>query len=61
MVIGDQIFTDILGANLAKMPSILLEPILPETEQKFIVFKRRLERLLLRGKQARRRKEQYGD
>ena len=61
VVIGDQIFTDVLGANLAKMPSILLEPILPETEQKFIVFKRRLERLLLRGKQARRRKEQYGD
>lgn len=60
-VIGDQIFTDIVGANLAKMPSILLEPIHPETEQKFIVFKRRLERLLLRGKQARRRKEQYGE
>ncbi len=61
VVIGDQIFTDILGANLAKMPSVLLEPIHPETEQKFIVFKRRLERLLLRGRQARRRKEQYGE
>lgn len=60
-VIGDQLFTDILGANLAGMPSVLLEPICPETAQKFIVFKRRLERLLLRGKQARRRKEQYGE
>ncbi len=56
-VIGDQIFTDILGANLAGMPSVLLEPIQPETQQKFIVFKRRLERLLLRCPRQRKRKE----
>lgn len=61
VVIGDQIFTDILGANLAGMPSVLLEPIEPETQQKFIVFKRRLEKSLLRGKQAQRRGEQYGE
>ncbi len=47
-VIGDQIFTDILGANLAGMPSFLLEPIELEVEQRFIVFKRRIERWLLR-------------
>ena len=58
-VIGDQIFTDIAGANLAGMPSVLLEPIEPETKQKFLVFKRRLERLLLRGRQARRRAADY--
>ena len=55
-VIGDQIFTDILGANLAGMSSILLEPIQPELEQKFIVFKRRLERVLLRLPRQKRRK-----
>ncbi len=60
VVIGDQIFTDILGANLAGMPSFLLEPIEPEVEQKFIVFKRRLERLLLRcPRQKRRKKNDY--
>ena len=29
-VIGDQIFTDIIGANLCRMKSILLSPIEPE-------------------------------
>ena len=57
VVIGDQIFTDVLGANLAGMPSVLLEPIQPETEQKFIVFKRRLERWLMRCPRQRKRKE----
>lgn len=57
--IGDQIFTDIVGANVNGMASILLEPIEPETKQKFIVFKRRLERLLLRGRQKRRREADY--
>ena len=38
VVIGDQLFTDMLGANLAGIPSILLEPIQFETQQKFIVF-----------------------
>lgn len=55
-VIGDQIFTDILGANLAGMPSFLLEPIEPEVEQRFIVFKRRLERWLLRNRRQQRRR-----
>ncbi len=43
LVIGDQIFTDILGANLAGMKSILLEPIVIE-KQLNIRFKRMLEK-----------------
>ncbi len=57
VAIGDQIFTDIIGANLAGMPCILLEPIQPEVDQKFIVFKRRLERPLLGTKKQMARKE----
>lgn len=61
IAIGDQIFTDVLGANLANIPSILLEPIQPEVEQKFIVFKRKIERLLMKNKhQSRRRESDYG-
>jgi HAD superfamily phosphatase (TIGR01668 family) len=61
VAIGDQIFTDILGANASGMSSILLEPIEFEVEQKFIVFKRKVERLLLNNKRQRRRKESdYG-
>ena len=62
VTIGDQIFTDILGANLSGVSSVLLEPIEPEVEQKFIVFKRKIERLLLANKRQRRRKESdYGN
>lgn len=59
VAIGDQIFTDILGANLAGMKSILLEPIQPEVEQKFIVFKRKFERILLNNRLQQRRKESH--
>lgn len=59
VAIGDQIFTDIMGANLSGMTSILLEPIQPEVEQKFIVFKRKIERLLLKNKLQQRRKESH--
>ncbi len=60
VAVGDQIFTDILGANLSGVKSVLLEPIEPEIAQKFIVFKRRLERVLLRcPRQQRRREEDY--
>ena len=62
VAIGDQIFTDILGANLSGVSSVLLEPIEPAVEQKFIVFKRKIERLLLANKRQRRRKESdYGN
>lgn len=58
VAVGDQIFTDILGANLAGMKSVLLEPIELEVEQKFIVFKRRIERVLLGTRRAKRRREE---
>lgn len=45
LVVGDQIFTDILGANLCGMKSVLLEPIERETERSFRI-RRRLERPL---------------
>ncbi len=62
VAIGDQIFTDIVGANLAGMPCVLLEPIEPEVEQKFIVFKRKLEKPLLNcRREKRRREEDYRD
>ncbi len=62
VAIGDQIFTDILGANLSGMASILLEPIQAEVDQKFIVFKRKIERPLLQMKRERTRREaDYGE
>lgn len=57
VAVGDQIFTDIMGAGLCGIPSVLLEPIQPEVEQKFIVFKRKIERLLMKNKRQRRRRE----
>lgn len=45
-VVGDQIFTDILGANLAGMPSILVTPI-DYDEPVQIRFKRVLEKPIL--------------
>lgn len=47
LAVGDQLFTDICGANLAGIRSVLVEPIEPE-KQRFLRFKRRLERPLLR-------------
>lgn len=35
VAVGDQIFTDVLGANLAGMKSILLEPAMPEKASYF--------------------------
>lgn len=45
--IGDQIFTDIYGANRTKMYSILVKPIHPREEIQ-IVFKRIFEKIVLR-------------
>lgn len=44
--IGDQIFTDIMGANLAGIRSILVEPIHPKEEIQ-IVLKRFFEKIVL--------------
>lgn len=46
--IGDQLFTDILGAKLAKIKCILVKPIKINEESKFIKFKRSMENLILR-------------
>lgn len=47
-IVGDQIFTDVLCANLAGAVSILVEPIEPE-EMLFFKIKRVLEKWVLRG------------
>lgn len=44
--VGDQIFTDIVGANLAGMRSVMVKPIHPKEEIQ-IVLKRYLEKIVL--------------
>lgn len=51
-MVGDQIFTDILGANLIGMPSILVEPILLEAGKSFRL-RRRLEKKILKKERGR--------
>lgn len=51
-VIGDQIFTDVLGANLCGMYSILVKP-LPSAENTFFKVKRFFERIILKRMQKR--------
>ena len=46
--IGDQIFTDVMGGNLAGIRTILVKPINPKEEIQ-IVFKRYPEKLILAG------------
>ncbi len=46
LFIGDQLFTDILGANLAGIHTLLVKPIHPKEEIQ-IVLKRYLERIVL--------------
>lgn len=48
LFVGDQLFTDIYGANRAGIKSILVNPIHPKEEIQ-IVLKRHLEKLVLRG------------
>jgi HAD superfamily phosphatase (TIGR01668 family) len=47
--IGDQLFTDILGANVAGIRSVLVEPFHKE-DGRFFAFKRMMEELILGGK-----------
>lgn len=44
--VGDQLFTDIVGANLAGVKCIRLEPIKPEENHPLVQFKRRCERFV---------------
>ncbi|MDR1494258.1 MAG: YqeG family HAD IIIA-type phosphatase [Planctomycetaceae bacterium] len=46
-LIGDQVFADVLAANLAGIRSILVAPLRPEEEPFFARMKRPLERLVL--------------
>ena len=48
VVVGDQVFTDVLGANLSGMKSILLMPVTPEASLSFRV-RRRLEKPVRRS------------
>ncbi len=57
-VVGDQIFTDILGANLAGMASILVEPFQMEPFFRFR-FKRFLERGILKRYRAKQRRQNF--
>ena len=54
--IGDQLFTDILGAKRAKLRSILVQPIHPREEIQ-IILKRRLEWIVLAGYRRKLRRE----
>ncbi len=60
LFIGDQIFTDVWGANLAGIRTILVKPINPREEIQ-IVLKRYPEKLILHFyKKHRKRKKQNG-
>ena len=48
LFVGDQIFTDVYGANLAGIYSILVKPMHPKEEIQ-IVLKRHLEKIVLRS------------
>ena len=43
---GDQLFTDIWGANRAGIKSVLVEPVSANNEDKFVAFKRRFEKMI---------------
>ena len=46
-IVGDQIFTDVLGGNISGVKTILLTPIKPEKQLRFR-FKRKLEKLIFK-------------
>ena len=54
LFVGDQLFTDIWGANRAHIDSILVDPIHPKEEIQ-IVLKRRLEWAVLKAYERHRR------
>ena len=56
--VGDQIFTDVWGANLAGIRSVLVKPILPWKEEIQIILKRFIEALIMLGYGIYRK---YGD
>ena len=46
-LVGDQLFTDVWGANRLRLFSVLVNPI-SQKEDKFVAFKRRFEKLILK-------------
>lgn len=48
VLVGDQLFTDIWGGSRMGMHTILVNPI-SDVEDSFVRFKRRFERIILRG------------
>lgn len=48
LMIGDQLLTDILGANLAGLDSVLLKPISLAREFRWTYVNRRIERLIIK-------------
>ncbi|MDQ6780372.1 MAG: YqeG family HAD IIIA-type phosphatase [Candidatus Eremiobacteraeota bacterium] len=52
IVIGDQFFTDVIGAKLYGLRVILTEPIVPR-EHRVMRFVRRLERMIIRNRAKR--------
>ncbi len=48
VMIGDQLFTDIWGANRFKCLSVLVTPIKTSNEPGFVKFKRKLEKLMMK-------------
>ena len=48
MMIGDQIFTDVLAGSFKGIKTVLVKPLSPDFE-KFIIFKRYLEKIALLG------------
>ena len=47
-MVGDQLYTDILGGNIFGAYTILVKPINQEIEPPFVAFKRFLEKPFLR-------------
>jgi len=48
-LVGDQVFADVLGARLAGIKSILVDPIGPESDPWWLRIRRPLERMWLRS------------
>ena len=56
LFVGDQVLTDIFGANRAGVKNVLAKPVDPKTDTAAIRFKRFIERIFLgRGKRRNRR------
>lgn len=47
LVVGDQLFTDILGGNMAGMRTVIVRPLCEAEDPRAFRFRRRMEKLLL--------------